>query len=369
MTDQVPGASARSVELDFLRGIAILLVMGVHFTVPVTGIAALDWVSNTLRSVGGVGVNLFFTLSGFLVGGLLLKEYKKTRTINGWRFLARRAFKIWPPFYALILFHLIVGHHDRSAFFWQNFFQVQNYFGSAITQTWSLAVEEHFYIFLTLLLVLLVGTSPRFIISVLAMLCVLTIALRVAAVAHGELDAAFRETHLRIDSLLYGVILAAVSIFYPDRFAALARQRVLLVLCAIALSVFIYQTAENEMLDRDVGYAVQGIGFSLLLVLVYKNSGNLARQAWYRAISRVGVYSYSIYLWHTLALAPGKTLIDLLSLWSVAPLASWFIVMAVQVALALVTGVIMTRLIEWPSLLLRERWLGHDRFQIAKSAR
>jgi len=364
-----PGSSTRSVELDFLRGIAILLVMGVHFKVPVTGIAALDWLSSTLQLVGGVGVNLFFTLSGFLVGGLLLKEYKRTHSINGWKFLARRAFKIWPPFYALILFHLIVGHHDSSEFFWQNFFQVQNYFGSSIKQTWSLAVEEHFYIFLTILLVLLIGRSARFIISVLAVLCILTIVMRVIAVGHGQLDAVFRETHYRIDSLLYGVILATVSIFFPDKFAALARARLFLVVCALALCVFIYLTAANEIVDRDVGYAVQGVGFSLLLVLVYTGSGKLARQVWYRVISRIGVYSYSIYLWHTLALQPGQRLIDILASKAVPPVISWGIVMSVQVALALITGVLMTRLVEWPSLLIRERLLGHDRFQITKRAR
>jgi peptidoglycan/LPS O-acetylase OafA/YrhL len=261
-----------------------------------------------------------------------------------------------------------VGHHDSSQFFWQNFFQVQNYFGSSIKQTWSLAVEEHFYIFLTLLLVLMVGRSPRFIISILAVLCVVTLVLRVVAVSHGHLDAAFRETHLRIDSLLYGVILAAVSIFFPKQFEALAKARVFLVISAIALAVFIYQTAASEIIDRDLGYAVQGIGFSLLLVLVYRRSGKLARQGWYRVISQIGVYSYSIYLWHTLALEPGQKLMDILASKSVPLVLSWGIVMAAQIALALIVGVLMTRLVEWPSLLVRERLLGHDRFQITKRA-
>ena len=366
LVESPPGTSARSIELDFLRGIAILLVMGVHFKAPVTGVVALDWISETLERVGGVGVNLFFTLSGFLVGGLLLKEYKNTHSINGWKFLGRRAFKIWPPFYALILFHTVVGHHDRSDFFWQNFFQVQNYFGSSIKQTWSLAVEEHFYIFLTVLLVLLAKRGPRFIISTLAALCILTIAMRIDAVSHDNLDAAFRETHLRIDSLLYGVILAAISIFFPEKFNALASKRTFLIICSLALVAFIYKTTDNEIVDRDLGYAVQGIGFSLLLVLVYKNSGRLTRQKWYRAIGQIGVYSYSIYLWHTLALEPGQKLIDVFASKAVPLTVSWVITLAAQVILALIVGVIMTRLVEWPSLLLRERLLGHDRFQINK---
>src|SRR5260370_30509642 len=97
----VPGTPTRRIELDFLRGIAILLVMGAHFNYTVTDISGLDWIGSTLKRTGGVGVDLFFTLSGFLVGGLLLKEYANTGKLHPMRFLNRRAFKIWPPLYAL----------------------------------------------------------------------------------------------------------------------------------------------------------------------------------------------------------------------------------------------------------------------------
>ncbi len=338
--------------------------MTVHFSAPVTHFAPLDWITDTFKSVGGVGVNLFFTLSGFLVGGLLLKEYKKSDTINAWRFLGRRAFKIWPAYYVLIVFHLLAGHHDRSSFFWQNFFQVQNYLGSSLTHTWSLAVEEHFYLFLTALLVCLVGRSARFIISVLVVICVIIVALRVFAVSQGHLDPAFLYSHLRIDSMLYGVILAALSTFYPDTFKAIAKARGLLVLSVIALSVFIYQTAAVPVIDRDVGYCVQGIGFSLLLVLVYTGSGRLVHQAWYRAVSRIGVYSYGVYLWHTVAIEPGHKLIEFLDARAIPPIFEWVLVVFVQLAIAMILGVVMTRLVEWPSLLLRERVFGHDQFQL-----
>jgi peptidoglycan/LPS O-acetylase OafA/YrhL len=366
---QAPGVARRSVELDFLRGIAILLVMGAHFLFPVTGFAPLDWIGGTLHQVGGVGVNLFFTLSGFLVGGLLLREYKSTRTIRPWTFLARRAFKIWPPFYFLILFHAFAGRHDRSTFLWQNLLQVQNYFGTSIKQTWSLAVEEHFYIFLSFLLFILIGRSARFIISTLSVLCLITIAIRITAVSLGDLDAAFRQTQFRMDSLLYGVILAAISIFYPNQFATLARKRVLLSLSFIALCVFIYVTDDKPVVDRDLGYAVQGIGFSLLLVLVYRNSGILAQQLWYRAVAQIGVYSYGIYLWHTLALEPGRRLIDMMTLRAMPPVIIWFSVIALQSAIALILGIATTRLVEWPALRLRELLLGSDRFLLKDKRR
>lgn len=363
---QAPGVARRSIELDFLRGIAILLVLCAHFTFPTTGFSLIDWPSQTLKATGGTGVNLFFTLSGFLVGGLLLKEYKRTNAIEPWRFLARRAFKIWPPFYCLIVFHALIAHHDRSTFLWQNLLQVQNYFGSSLQQTWSLAVEEHFYLFLTALLALLVGRTARTIIIVLSMLCVAVIAARIAAVHYGLLDAAFRQTHLRIDSLLYGVILAAIYVFYKDEFRAIAAHKRLLAASAVLLCVFIVLTADSDILDRDLGYTVQGIGFALLVVLVYTGSGSAVMRLWYRAIARVGVYSYGIYLWHTLALQPGQQLLEHLISWRVPPLISWITVVGAQLAFALVVGIVMTRLVEWPALAIRERFFGADRNQLGE---
>ncbi len=77
--------------LDVLRGIAALLVLGVH--VPAYPI----W-----SRVGGYGVDLFFVLSGFLISNLLFTEFSKTGDIRIGRFLARRAFKLYPSFYDII---------------------------------------------------------------------------------------------------------------------------------------------------------------------------------------------------------------------------------------------------------------------------
>src|ERR1700722_10605884 len=85
----------RSVELDFVRGVAILLVIGFHAVSPKTPYAFFEGLDATLKSVGWSGVDLFFVLSGFLVGGVLLSEYKKTGGIDVKRFIVRRGLKIW----------------------------------------------------------------------------------------------------------------------------------------------------------------------------------------------------------------------------------------------------------------------------------
>ena len=100
-----------------------------------------------------MGVDLFFVLSGFLVSGLLFSEYRNRGELRPWRFLARRGFKIYPGFYILLLaswllFARFVPHIN---FLYEALF-VQNYLARVWNHTWSLAVEEHFYIGLTILL-------------------------------------------------------------------------------------------------------------------------------------------------------------------------------------------------------------------------
>ena len=87
----------RKIGLDLVRGIAIILVLFRH--------SDLD--NNILKHFGWLGVDLFFVLSGFLISNLLFNEYKKNKEIRVKRFLARRAFKIFPPFYFLLLATLI----------------------------------------------------------------------------------------------------------------------------------------------------------------------------------------------------------------------------------------------------------------------
>jgi peptidoglycan/LPS O-acetylase OafA/YrhL len=347
--------NSRKIELDFVRGIAILLVLGAHYVQPSTGVALIDWFAVTTKAVGGVGVDLFFALSGFLVGGLLLKEYKTTGTLNAKRFLVRRALKILPALYVLVLFHAIVGRHPIDTFFWQNIFQVQNYFGTSIAQTWSLGVEEHFYLLLVGLLVLCIGRSSRFIFWVLLGVCVTSTLVRIIAVQHGYIDAAFRQTQFRIDGLMYGVLLALVFHFYPKVFAKFAHQREVLIVISACLCLWIYYTAENFPLVRSIGFSIQGLGFIAFLTLVYTHSGRQVSRLWYRSVAWLGVYSYGIYLWHTLALAPGAKAITIMQSASLNPLLTWVIALTVQLAIGIAVGVIMTKVVELPMLRVREK--------------
>ena len=137
----------RNQSLDILRCVAVLLVLGIH--VPHYRLWA---------RVGWTGVDLFFVLSGFLISGLLFRDYQEHGSIDWKRFLIRRGFKIYPSYYmflwiAAILLVLIGHHYNMRSMLLGNAVFVGNYFQQTVTigpfwHLWSIAVEEHFYVLL-----------------------------------------------------------------------------------------------------------------------------------------------------------------------------------------------------------------------------
>jgi len=345
----------RTIELDFLRGIAIIAVMGYHFHTVATGFRVIPIIQYPFTHFGREGVNLFFTLSGFLVGGLLLRQYASTGVIDARRFIVRRIFKIWPAYYVLIAFHMVAGRHPLSTFAVQNLTHLQNYLGTSISQTWSLAVEEHFYLLLPALLLLFARWKLRAnaILAMLGLICLAVLIGRSIVVANGGLDAAFFQTQYRIDSLLAGVMLAAVYWMKPDLYRRLAQKKGMLLAIVGFLVAWLAFATRHNALDESIGYTIQSAGYVALIVLMLEHTGAMARMWLFRAIAWVGVYSYGIYLWHSIAFAPADILISKTSALGLPALVIWALALAFQIAIAISAGYITTRLVEFPFLLLR----------------
>jgi peptidoglycan/LPS O-acetylase OafA/YrhL len=351
---KVPG-KPRRVQLDFVRGVAILMVMAGHFHEPQTGVRILDDFTYLVGLFGSQGVDLFFVLSGYLVGGLLVKEYRDTGKIQAGRFLLRRIFKIWPPYYFLICFHLLARHHPARTFFWQNFFRVQNYLGSSVQQTWTLSIEEHFYLLLAVLFVFAASRhfKPATILKLCAALSLLALVARSITAALGKYEGALRWTQNRIDSLLFGVMLALLCYFFPGVYARLtARASPLLAIIGLSILGTLY--VENPLLFLGPGLTVIYLAAGAFLLLVNQHSGRLTGWWIYRAIAWIGVYSYALYLWHSVMLDVGDKVIARFPV-----LIAWVLAPAIQFVGALAIAFLATHLIEWPFLRWRESipWL------------
>jgi peptidoglycan/LPS O-acetylase OafA/YrhL len=141
---------AKMPELDSLRGVAILLVVFYHgffWSNGLTGLSGIAKLFVNLTRVGWLGVNLFFVLSGFLITGILADS--KTKEHYYRRFYVRRALRILPAFYALLLVLCFIPSQNKT-YLILSFFYLSNLaspLGVPMTYTmlWSLAVEEHFY--------------------------------------------------------------------------------------------------------------------------------------------------------------------------------------------------------------------------------
>jgi peptidoglycan/LPS O-acetylase OafA/YrhL len=298
----------RELGLDVVRGLAILLAMGYHINQVDAGRFANLLLAPGAR-IGWTGVDLFFVLSGFLIGGLILKEANLTGGFNYKRFLLRRILRLWPTLYTFLLAMLFMGFPARD-FFWQISLHVQGYVPiKSATHLWSLAVEEQFYLLLALGFPLLsLGLGWRRTLPwVLVAIMVICPILRALAPAAGyNPTQIYILTHFRIDTLAGGVFLAFIVSERPDLFERLRRVRLLWIAVAILGVVFLWMVSRGSRLGQVAGYSISWITSAALLILLYKASlaGRWRRPA--LVLGFLGQVSYPLYLWHVGVMKVGK---------------------------------------------------------------
>lgn len=357
-------------KLDFVRGIAILLVLFTHF----------KWV-DVLYQVGWIGVDLFFVLSGFLVSGLLFKEYQKRDKINVARFLVRRGFKIYPMFYLFIAVSVWIGQQyplgsydttsgyfggvSRSTFFPEIFF-FQNYKAGMWINTWSLAVEEHFYFVIAILFGILASKAalqkpniiPGISLFIMLVCLVLRIENNLSDKPYYYITHMF-PTHLRADSLMVGVLLSYYYHYQADRFKAFFSKNrfVWLFLALVLLSPAFFFDIKSTLINT-AGLSFIYLGFALLLglVLSLKNFEVSAKKilspALFTIISKIGIYSYGIYIWHLFVKHYGLYLIR-----QIYHPQSQGLEFIIYFVLSVGVGILMSILVEQPILKLRNKWI------------
>ena len=377
-----PRPPRRLKSIDVLRGVAVLLVLVNHLdpqTVP--GLpelrgpwAAVYW---RLKQFGWTGVDLFFVLSGFLISGLLFSELGRRGTLDCVSFWWRRGFKIWPSYLALLL---VLGVTGATGFLhgttWSEqlgsllphllFFQ--NYLEAKPNgPTWSLAVEEHFYLLLPLLLLgLAAGTRRRPVDwgrwlgwSTLGVM-VVCLALRCARVLSGAHPDDFMRTHFRLDSLMVGVYCQYLWTYRrPGVERLLAWPRTALALSLVLLVPALFLPTRHAVMFT-LGFPALALAYALLLLLWV--GGTFSRWEDTLAatcLARVGTWSYNVYLWHFFMAALNLAFyaqVNQLLAERLSPSPSRFLLQAaLYLGYSLAVGAAATWGIERPLLRLRER--------------
>lgn len=334
--------------LDFLRGIAVLLVIFRHETV-----------DNLLFNIGWVGVDLFFVLSGFLIAGLVFKEYLNNKKVNVTRFLIRRGFKIYPPFYFFIFVTIVVNYIETGGFYsiekiLNEVFYLQSYREGLCYHTWSLAIEEHFYIGLAIFIFIIIKTKliekKGFIGYFMVSMLILSFLMRFyISYPHSEEPFfPFAGTHLRMDGILVGV-LAAYLYYFTDFYKLFTKYKYWFLGFSCILISPIFFFLGGSYFSNTVGLTSFNLGFGILVLFSLK--GFKVRNKFVLPITKVpfviicfiGVHSYSVYLWHLMCEKIVK-LIDFDQQYY----------LLVFLAIALPFGVMMSYLIERPFLKLRD---------------
>jgi peptidoglycan/LPS O-acetylase OafA/YrhL len=323
-----PGSAPgeRIPELDGLRGLAILLVLLCHYVGGAASRPLGFWAHRFLAgfSAGWSGVDLFFVLSGFLIGGILLDSRNSPRYFR--TFYLRRVHRILPIYYlwtvlfvivvlALLAFSpgwLQVSSRDLLQVPIQLFF-LRNIFAGSMPPltlawfvvTWSLAVEEQFYLVAPPLIRFL---SRRSLITVLVGAISLAPLLRYLLIRYwqwppGGLALAFFLMPPRSDALAWGILLAVA--WRRPEFHNFLRQHPRL--CQIAFLTFLIGAATLlPWLNRPMGMVTGVLGLtwlaamycSLLLLVLSQTDGWIAGAFRWRGLRWLGGVSYCVYLLH-----------------------------------------------------------------------
>jgi peptidoglycan/LPS O-acetylase OafA/YrhL len=277
---------------------------------------------------GWVGVDLFFVLSGFLIAGLLFREYDQYGTISLRRFFIRRGLKIYPAFYVFFLLTLL-GRWLRGEILMRRpvvseALFIQNYGGALWGHTWSLAVEEHFYFLLPLVLLFMArrrasGNPFRTLPYWVAGICTTLLLLKLAN-----------------------------ACYYPEQIARSYQIPLLVIGIGLFIPAFFIELNGSFFLHTlGLSCSYLGAGMILSVSLLYSMSSGVV----FQALNFVGARSYSIYLWHVLT---GMWLIAWVKQQVTAPVTPWFWI-GLFVISCVVVGSVFAWIVEYPVLRLRDR--------------
>lgn len=363
---------ARINGLDTLRACAILLVLMYHYRVFVSHEPSFGFLSE----IGWIGVDLFFVLSGYLIGNQIFAGLKSTSGFSLKTFYIRRALRTLPNFYVVLaiyfLFPIEAGGKAVTPL-WKFLTFTQNFDlkpGSAFSHAWSLSIEEQFYVVLPLVAI----ATIAFLRSVRAMWIVLLGAMAGAALMRylmwqqvGEdgvkyYVTIYYSTWCRFDELLPGVALALLKNFHPQMWARSLKHGHLSMLAGAILTggimylftAYSYEDGQGFLwFTTTFGYSLLASGFALLTLAALSPNSYLYRWR-IPGASILALWSYALYLVHKPLM---NALIRPFEAWGIS-VKSWIGIGGMFV-LSLLATYVLYRVVETPFMRLRDRYFSY----------
>jgi peptidoglycan/LPS O-acetylase OafA/YrhL len=310
-----PKTQLKLYGLDHLRALAILLVLGFHYQGYFSHPLWTEW----FGTISWTGVDLFFVLSGFLISSQLFAQIKKGNSISLKTFFIKRFFRILPIYFFIVgIYFLFPFFREKEALppLWKFLTFTQNlgldniHFGT-FSHAWSLCVEEHFYLFLPLILIFL-QSKNLFAKSywILIALFITGILLRIYIwgiyFPGGVTDSSilywsehiYYPTYTRLDGLLVGVAIAALNQFAPKLWEKISKWgNQLILLSLVLLTVIYFFFAGTDYSSSIWGFPLIAIAYGLLVAGAISPSSFLYN--WNSRITTlIATLSYAVYLCH-----------------------------------------------------------------------
>lgn len=359
--------------LDHLRAIAIILVMIFHY-----GRGIPDWLE-PLKKIGWTGVDLFFVLSGYLIGFQLLKEFKVNSKISFKRFYLKRFFRIIPAYLAVLFLYFSIGDLRegsglpplwRFLTFTQNFgldIQTQKSFSHG----WSLCVEEQFYLLLPITIFLVFKSRVQKIAPYLFVVLIgLGFFIRIynwnefvqpfiengnrGLMFKGFLEKVYYPSHNRMDGLIIGVSIAAIFNFKPRIKDFLTKYGNIVLIFGIVLFLIAYQICDSLITYKAMIYGLPLISLAYGIILIGAISPTcILYKIKTRITFIIASLSYAIYLTHKQLFHSVKMVIKGIDNDFFQQNVFW-----ICLFVALIGGLILHILIEKPFMKLRDSVLN-----------
>lgn len=291
-----------------------------HYIPSLDGFRALSiaivFIGHSFRNLpipGGLGVTIFFFISGYLITTLLIREFQKTGTVDFKAFYVRRLYRLMPPLLITMFFGVVFvalgwaeGTLDPMALISQLFF-FYNYWDthhvndgvSGLGILWSLSVEEHFYLIFPGLFLISMRKEWNVIWLVYAAIAILiwrTVKFSVLGATEWEI---YALTDTRIDSIIWGCFLAVLLNEFKFIENKKYEQYYFGGFCFGASIIVLTLFVRDDLFRSSVRYTLQGVAFVPIFVYALTAEKSILYKIMnFPWIRKIGIYSYTIYLIH-----------------------------------------------------------------------